>query len=248
MTEPDFLRTTRTSYDTVAADYAELFRDALADSPLERAMLAGFADLVRAGGAGQVADVGCGSGRVAAHLHGLGLPVFGIDLSPRMVAVARQTYPGLRFEVGSMLGLDLPDGALGGVVTWYSIIHVPQERLPEVFAEFHRVLAPGGHVLLAFQAGDETVHLTEAFGHPVSLELHRRQPDRVADLLGRAGLVVRARLLDEPDAGDDSVSRKRHAAFLLARKPADPGHDDARGAARPVPRSQPDAPAGGTSE
>jgi hypothetical protein len=51
--------------------------------------------------------------------------------------------------------LDLADGVLGGIVAWYSIIHTPPQRLPVTFAEFGRVLSPGGHLLLAFQAGDE---------------------------------------------------------------------------------------------
>ncbi|WP_425329362.1 methyltransferase domain-containing protein [Streptomyces inhibens] len=90
MTEPDFLRTTRTFYDAVATDYADRFRDALAARPLDRAVLAGFAELVRAADAGPVADLGCGPGRVTAHLDALGLSVFGIDLSPQMVAFARR--------------------------------------------------------------------------------------------------------------------------------------------------------------
>jgi SAM-dependent methyltransferase len=118
MTEPDFLRDTRASYDAIATVYAERFRAELDARPLDRALLAGFAELVRAGGAGPVADVGCGPGRVTGYLNGLGLPVFGIDLSPEMIAVARRTYPDLRFEVGSMLRLDLPDAALGGVLAF----------------------------------------------------------------------------------------------------------------------------------
>jgi SAM-dependent methyltransferase len=187
----------------MAVDYADWIGDELAAKPLDRAVLAGFAELVQAAGVGPVADVGCGPGRVTAHLHGLGLSVFGVDLSPQMVAVARQAHPGLRFDVGSMLALRLPDGALGGIVAWYSTIHVPQERLPEVFAEFHRVLAPGGHLLLAFQVGDEVSHRTEAVGHAISLDFHRRQPSHVGELLNQAGLMVRARLLREPDDHGD---------------------------------------------
>ena len=218
MTEDDFLGPTRASYDAVAADYAERFRDELAAKPLDRAMLAGFAELVRAAGAGPVADVGCGTGRVTAHLNGLGLSVFGVDLSPQMIAVARRAHPALRFEVGSMLALDLPDGGLGGVLAWYSTIHIPQMRLPEVFAEFHRVLAPGGYLQLAFQAGEGTLHRTEALGQAISLDFHRRQPDQVAGLLAQAGLTVRARLLREPDDGGDFAETSQQA-FVLARKP-----------------------------
>jgi SAM-dependent methyltransferase len=220
VTEPAFLRATRASYDAVAADYAVRFRDELAGKPLDRAMLARFAELVRAADAGPAADIGCGAGRVTALLAGLGLSAFGVDLSPQMVAVARRSHPGLRFEVGSMLGLDLPDGALGGVLAWYSTIHVPEERLPAVFAEFWRVLAPGGYVLLGFQAGDEPLHLTQALGHAISLDFHHRQPDGVAALLGQAGLVVRARLLREPDEDGDFPERAQQA-FVLARKPPD---------------------------
>jgi SAM-dependent methyltransferase len=167
--QPDFLRATRASYDAVAADYSEHFRDELAAKPLDRAMLAGFAELVHTAGTGPVADIGCSTGRVTAHLNDVGLDVFGVDLSPEMVAVARRSHPDLRFDVGSMLALELPDGALGGVMAWYSIIHIPQERLPEVFAGFCRVLAPGG-LVLAFQAGDEPLHLTQALGHAISLD------------------------------------------------------------------------------
>ena len=86
-------------------------------------MLADFADRVD----GPVADVGCGTGRLTAYLDGLGIDVVGIDLSPGMIAVARRAYPALRFEVGSMTALDLPDGGVAGVLAWYSIIHTPPD-------------------------------------------------------------------------------------------------------------------------
>ncbi|QKV91812.1 methyltransferase domain-containing protein [Streptomyces sp. NA02950] len=221
MTEADFLRATRTSYDTLAADYDEQFRDVLAGRPLDRAVLTGFAESVREDGGGPVADVGCGPGRVTAHLHGLGLSVFGVDLSPGMVALARREHPKLRFEEGSMLALDQPDGSLAAVVAWYSTIHVPAERLPEVFAEFHRVLAPGGRLLVAFQVGDDPLCFTEAFGHQVDLTFRRWRPDRIAELLDRAGLPVHARTVREP-VRTKSHTESTPQAFLIARKPV--GH------------------------
>jgi SAM-dependent methyltransferase len=218
MAEADFLTSTRASYDAVATEYAEFARNELQAMPLERAMLAAFAERVTAHGAGPVADLGCGPGQTAAYLHSLGVEAFGLDLSPGMVAVARQQHPGLRFEVGSMTVLDLPDASLGGLVSFYSTIHLPPEQLPEVFAGFHRVLAPGGHALLVFQAGQDGLHLAEAFDKPIDLTYYWRDPDRVAALLSGAGFTPVGSLRVEPDA---TVHRPR--ACLLVRKAAEEG-------------------------
>ncbi|MGW5261527.1 class I SAM-dependent DNA methyltransferase [Microbispora sp. NPDC004025] len=214
MAEPDFLLSTRASYDAVASAYEGRFHDELAAKPVERAMLAAFAELVPP--AEPVADIGCGTGHVTAHLHDLGLPVFGIDLSPQMVALARRQHPGLRFDEGSMTALDLPDRTLGGILSMYSIIHIPRERLPQVFAEFHRVLVPGGRALLVFQVGDAHERRTEAFGRSISLDCYWRSLEHIAGLLGRAGFAEDARLLREPDEHE-----KLRRGCLLVRRPAD---------------------------
>lgn len=83
-----------------------------------------------------------------------------------------------------------------------------------MFAEFHRVLAPSGQLLLAFKVGDERVHLEHAYGHALSLDVYRWSPDRVAELLSQAGLVEHARLVREPDDRENTQQ-----AYLLARKP-----------------------------
>jgi SAM-dependent methyltransferase len=214
MTDSDFLTTTRTFYDAIAEDYAALFRDELANRPLERAMLALFAELVD--GDGPVADLGCGPGRTTGRLAALGLPVFGVDLSESMLAIARRENPEIRFEQGSMLELDLPDGTLAGALSFYSSIHTPVDRLPALFAEFHRVLAPGAPLLVAFQAGDEHRHYDQPFGHPVSLTFRRRRPEDIADLLRAAGFALVSRTVREPDPALDETSPQ---AFLIARRP-----------------------------
>ncbi|MGW4245389.1 class I SAM-dependent DNA methyltransferase [Nocardia sp. NPDC004722] len=111
-----WLDDTRSSYDTVASTYADLTRDLLDDTPEERSAIASFADLVRAQGGGPVADLGCGAGRITAHLCQLGIDASGIDLSPTMIDVARRDHPTLRFEIGSMTDLALPDSSMAGLV------------------------------------------------------------------------------------------------------------------------------------
>ncbi|MEV4396912.1 class I SAM-dependent methyltransferase [Nonomuraea sp. NPDC049607] len=223
MTESAYLHTTRTAYDTVAPEYAELLRNELDGKPLDRAMLAAFAEHVQGPDAGEVADLGCGPGRVTAHLHSLGVNAFGIDLSPRMIDVARRSHPGLRFDVGSMTALDLADASSAGAVAWYSTVHTPPELLPTVFAEIHRVLVPGGHLLIAFKVGDERRHLSRGYGHELSLDVYWTPPELVADLLAKAGLSLYAQLIREPD--DSEKPRSGRQAFFLAHKPENsPAH------------------------
>ncbi|SBT67151.1 Methyltransferase domain-containing protein [Micromonospora sediminicola] len=194
-----WLDDTRTSYDTVATSYADLLRDALAGEPFQRGILGLFAELVRAQGSGPVADMGCGPGRITAHLHGLGLDAFGVDLSPAMIEVARRDHPNLRFEVGSMTRLDLADASLTGLLAWFSLIHVPDEDVPGVLAGFHRALRPGGVVLLGFFAGEGSRLKTQGYGgHPMRVHVHRRPPQRVAGWLDAAGFTVDAEMTHRP--------------------------------------------------
>jgi SAM-dependent methyltransferase len=213
MSDQAWLVDTRTSYDTVAVSYADLLRDALAAAPYERGTLATFAALVHEGGGGPVADVGCGPGRLTGYLAGLGLDAFGIDLSPGMIEVARRDHPGLRFEVGSMTDLDLPDAALGGLLAWWSVIHVPDSAVPDVLADFHRVLRPGAPLALGFFDGDETRHKTEGYGgHPMNVRVYFRPRGQVSGWLRAAGFKVEAEvLLTEEKPVPGAILFARHA-------------------------------------
>ena len=212
--ESDFLRTTREAYDSAAEAYAELFSDSLRESPLERAVLSAFAEIVQTDGDRPVADLGCGPGYVTAHLHGLGLRAFGIDLSPTMIDLARKAHPDLRFDVGTMTALDIPDGTLGGILSRFSLIHTPPAVMPEILAEFHRVLGPGGRLLLGFAGSEGPAHPTQSYDHQVALA-YRWWPDHLVGLLREAGLTETNRLIREPEPAD---RRQFQSIQILARK------------------------------
>jgi SAM-dependent methyltransferase len=95
VSEPSCLAAVRKSYDTVADAYAEQVPRPPDLDPLPRTLLGMFAETVRDTNLGPLADLGCGPGFVTAHLAGLGAPAFGVDLSPRMVELARRAHPHL---------------------------------------------------------------------------------------------------------------------------------------------------------
>ena len=113
-----------------------------------------------------------------------------MDLSPGMIEVARRDHPDLDFRVGSMTDLDLPDGSVSGVLSWWSIIHLPRDVVPTAFAEFYRVLSPDGVLLLGFHVGSESTHKTSGYGgHPMNVYVHRWTAGELTELAVAAGFT-----------------------------------------------------------
>jgi len=184
------------------------------EGPVDRSLLRAFVELVVAGGGARVADLGCGPGRVAAYLAAHGLDVIGIDVSSAMLVEARRAHPDITFEEGRLHDLPIADGTLAGAVCWYSIIYTPPQRLDEVFTELRRVLAPGGHVLLAFQAGNgEATHRNDAHGSGLSLTSYRHGSGDLRRRLGKVGFVVYATAERESELAHESTPQ----GFVIAR-------------------------------
>jgi ubiquinone/menaquinone biosynthesis C-methylase UbiE len=216
VTEPEHVSAARAVYDAAAEQYARrvgIDVSAAFEGPIDRAFLAAFVEFVGLT-AGLVADVGCGPGRVAAWLTADGLDVVGVDVSHAMLTVARGAHPDIRFEEGRLTALPFEDGSLVGAACWYSIIHTPPEHLHEVCSELQRVLSDGGHLLVAFQAGDsEAVHRTDAYGTGHSLTHFRHCPEEVARSLVEAGLKPHAQAVRDPELDHESTPQ----AFIIAR-------------------------------
>ncbi|TDN76274.1 MULTISPECIES: class I SAM-dependent DNA methyltransferase [Pseudonocardia] len=147
----------RGAHDAIAELYAEVLADSLDRSPEDRAVLDLFRELLPGHGVGvTVADIGCGSGRVADHLARHGVRPHGVDLSPEMVRVATRDHPGIPFEVADLRRLPFADGGLAGAVAWYSLMYLAPDQRAAAFAEIARVLAPGGLLAAGFKLGDDT--------------------------------------------------------------------------------------------
>jgi SAM-dependent methyltransferase len=208
----------RESYDRLAEEYTRRIFDELQHKPLDRQLLDRF--VLQTSGRGQVCDMGCGPGHVARYLHHASSSVFGLDLSPRMVEQARKLNPGITFRVGNMMSLDLPDASLAGIAAFYAIVNIPRPSLATVFLEMHRVLQPGGLLLLGFHRGDEAHREEELWGHKISMDFLFFQPLEIKCYLETAGFNIEEIVEREPYP---DVEFPSHRAYIFARKPSNGG-------------------------
>jgi uncharacterized protein YceH (UPF0502 family) len=177
----------RSSYDAVAAAYADLLADELAGLPFETWLLDRV--LAHADG-GPVVEVGSGPGHVTAYLAEGGADALGLDLSAGMVEQARRRFPGTSYEVGDLRRLSRPatGPAWAAVLAWYSLIHLAASELPEAIRALVRPLAPGGWLVLGLHAGAEVRHVDDWFDREVDLDFVLHEPSDVVGLVEAAGL------------------------------------------------------------
>ncbi len=93
-------------------------------------------------------DLATGTGDLAYALYARGAHVVGLDITPRMIVLAKEKAPGAaapRFLVGDMGALPLRDRSFDLVTTGYGLRNVPDLSL--AIREIHRVLRPGGLAL-----------------------------------------------------------------------------------------------------
>jgi ubiquinone/menaquinone biosynthesis C-methylase UbiE len=183
------------SYDRDAQRYVDHVGGEMQHPSLDRAALRLFAELV--GPNASALDVGCGPGHVTAFLAAHGLSISGIDCSPALIELARESFPEIDFDVGHLADLSARSGSLDAVVSRHSIIHTEPQRLDEVFSEFSRVLTPGGRLFLSFFAVPDGGQHGEPFDHAICTA-YQLDPSTLSEMLSSHGLDEEMRLTRQP--------------------------------------------------
>jgi SAM-dependent methyltransferase len=188
----------RQSYASVANLYIELFGASRQVHPDDLA----FITRHLAGRHGAVLDLGCGPGHVTGYLRALGVDTTGIDMVPEFIDHARTAHPDGQYELGSLENLDVADHSVAGILTWYSLIHLPPHNLHDVLTEFRRAIAPAGMLVLGHFDGPEVA----AFDHKV-VTAYYWPVDEMSKRLARAGFTEVERLQRPADG-----QHRAHAA------------------------------------
>jgi nucleoside-triphosphatase THEP1/SAM-dependent methyltransferase len=138
---------TRQLFDGSASDYGSWGGD---DGPLTgyAESLAQAAALVRVGPGERLLDIGIGTGAFASRIARPDTEVWGVDLSPAMLAQCQETHPRFHLCEGHFLALPVPDRTFTVVASSFAFHHLAPAEYGPAFAEIVRVLAPGGRFVL----------------------------------------------------------------------------------------------------
>ena len=171
-----------TSYDAVADLYEERFLGELEAKGYDRRLLEGFAKA----SVGPIVELGCGPGQVGAFLRSFGRTVIGIDLSVAMATLAARRLSGA--ITANMRLLPLTAGSVGGIVAFYSVIHLRRHELEPAVAEMARVLRPEGRLVLSAHEGDGEIALNEFMGQRVPFVATLYRLEELVAAAGACGL------------------------------------------------------------
>lgn len=193
------------AYDARALAYQHAVGGMHHVSPADRAFVEAWAEHA----AGALLDVGCGPGQWTAHLFRRGASIAGRDPSAAFIALARGSAPGIDFQLGTAEHLDVPDGALGGILAWYSLIHTNPALIDRPLREFARCLAPTGTLALGFFTGEHV----EPFPHAI-VQAYRWPAALLASRVTKAGFRV-TEIVERTDVG-----QRPHGALVAVRTDA----------------------------
>ncbi len=166
----------------------------------------------RFAGSGEILDLGCGRGEALAVLGERGLPARGVDSNAEMVARCRDK--GLEAEVGDLFDVlrAVPEGSLGGVISFHVIEHLPAELLEQLVLLSWKALEPGGVLVvetpspLSVVVGARNFWLDPTHQRPV-------HPESLALLFEEAGFEAVERIDRQPFTAADRLPELDTASF-----------------------------------
>lgn len=113
-----------------------------------------------------IGDLGCGTGQLTAALAPFVARVIAVDSSGAMLQAARkrlQAHRHVDLRRGELEALPIDDGRLDGATVMLVLHHVPEPA--RALADIHRVLRPGGRLVLVDMLPHDREHYRQQMGH-----------------------------------------------------------------------------------
>lgn len=135
-----------------------------------------------------ILDVGCGAGiPTAKFLREKSLTVTGIDISDTMLKLAKENVPDATFINMDAHDLEFPPNTFDGLISVYTLFHIPRKDHSQIIQNFYEVLKPGG-ILLINSGVSESEGMSTFFGVPMFWSNYT--PDKLLQLVKKTGFSI----------------------------------------------------------
>jgi cyclopropane fatty-acyl-phospholipid synthase-like methyltransferase len=157
----------------------------------------------------RILDIGCGAGLpIDRYFVDKGHTLTGIDISEKMIELAKSHVPEADYKVEDMSDLQMGEYHVDAVVSFYAIFHTPRETHQELLHKINSFLPQGGYLLITmasseWEGKEDNFHGTEMFWSHYDSKKNR-------GLVEGAGFEI---LLDTIDGAGGE-----HHQIILARK------------------------------
>ncbi len=179
----DHIQKTISVYDTIAQEYA---KKVVNSAPVqEREKFISFLP-----SHGNILDAGCGSGRDSGYFSSKGFDVVGVDLSEKLLEIARKENPSVRFQKQDLRYLDFPEKSFDGIWACASLLHLQRSEVPGVLKEFYTFLKPHGILFILVKQGKGEADVAENLSSGMTRHFTYFQPDELKKMVIEAKLTV----------------------------------------------------------
>lgn len=140
-------------YNKTHQDYLADYSDELLKKPYDMDFLEQFSMTLAK--SSKIIDIGCcSSAQQARFFRDKGFRVTSIDLSKKCIDTARKNFSGIEFLQMDMSEMDFENESFDVINAFYSIIHIPDEKINELFNDFNRILVKNGKIAITVHTGD----------------------------------------------------------------------------------------------
>lgn len=140
---------------------------------------------------GKILDIGCGVGVDSSYIKSKGYIPTGIDISKKMLEIAKKKNPQVDFRLGDMRKLNFKNDSYNGIIASYSLIHIPKNEVSGIISNLYKILKKGGIIYLGLQSGKSCeIFIDEPFKHGESLFLNIMSLKEIKVILEKEGFKI----------------------------------------------------------
>ncbi len=170
-------------YDSIADAYSVAMNDYTPDE--ERIK---FTKLITPGG--MILDLGCAAGRDSIYYSSKGFQTVGVDLSEKLLAIARQKAPQLTFLQQDVRDLRFPDTSFDGIWACAIFLHLIQSEIKLAIKRCYTLLKPNGTLFVMMKNGKGETDVTENLSSGMTRHFTLFQPKELEDVLKESGFNI----------------------------------------------------------